>query len=1087
MRQLWVPIFAVLFLSHTNAQISVQGELSGFFLTSEGKLIWHTVTQRETNLQPLWGHYRLVLTVHSQNKPVKHIELVTGRGQKIWQQIFEPPKVKCRIPAYPPSALLIHASDGFKFHLSITLADGSKMERIWKAPIDRPIHPFKIDWLSVAAATEAMRLMRVHGKGLFPQSSKLPIAWCFRGENGQLFVNHPKPPKGSIKVDLALLPNVSVFWLPERKRSFSEPGTIYGTTSPVEGKLTCEIGYAPIWANRDPSVLRTEIFNATMWVYIALHEALHFASLSTFNSRYEQIATDVYIDTSIDKWIDWLVTQWMEREALKRSIEAAENAEEVEQTKKMREAVEKGIAKIDPPPVSWTKTKEEWLELSRQWAWAFLQFRERRRTFYGKNHRWLTRSEQVIEWTENIAHWGAVQLIKEAERENMSPLLTSDPTAVNYPDDEFERWADDFSEVNPDYLSLKSVASIGVGKLLSLWDENWLTKAAKGRMLEDLLAEITGYRNASPEERNETIEEVASEIVASAAKLRRELQQFFAPKGEKICLSVRGQLPEHLSLEWAKGDETNEQLKAILLEWDDGSKLKIVKGGKVKFKNRNEVIAYAPTTDPMMVKRDRDQILVQLGDFISLKWLPESETLSVKVLGERWGFKKGKITPSWLPKEGWSVVQVGGTRLWLKGALRGGLQLLYEGGKRWDEAPMTPSFPQPAVSSLRYALTTEAPSELLFIARTVDKKLGIRSLTVSLSSHKDDNEFIAKKVAPKSVHELQLALPLKLFWKVERQETEPDRLVWFARFGNEEIRWFLGIVIAEVKVELANGKTLEIPFLCGVSHPMLCAVEAKAYQEMPSDSLKPNFSPAIGARCRVYLYRDKFDPEKAQCIAEGVTDETGKALLLIPAFNPDKIGLTASVLVEHEGMGCRRLEGLWLWSSQDHALFGSIVSTKTYLAPHKVTFTLEIEAVRQLYRAEIQGNEWREFIEREEPVAKLKVVVERREGLARGDPSQIIFEGEVEGRLTLTIPTLGHKLTWDKEEPHYLIVRFFDPVTSKERREEFQIGAHRLYYYEYIPKGEMKVLQLVGENNPPIKVRPVFRHLLNVTMSTPDK
>lgn len=1078
MRRLGMLALVVLVVSYTSAQISVQGELSGFFLTSEGKLVWHTVTKREPNLQPLWGHYRLALTVHSQNEPVKHIELRTERGQKVWQQIFEPPKVKCRIPDYPPSALLVHASYGFKFRLSITLADGSKVRRIWKAPIDRPVHPFKIDWLSVAAATEAMRLLRARGRELFPQSYNLPIAWCFRGENGQLFVNHPKPPKGSVKVDLPLLPNVLVFWLPERQRPFSEPGTIHGATFPVEGKLTCKIGYTPIWANRDPSVIQVKIFNATMWVYLTLHEALHAVSLSTLNFRYEQVATDVPIDTSVDKWVGWLVAQWMEREALRRAIEAAENAKEVEQTKEMREAVEKGIAEIDPPPVSWTKPKEEWLKISRQWAWAFLQFREQRRKFYGKNRLWLTRSEQVIEWTENLAHWGAVWLIGEAEKEKMSPLLTSDPTAANYPDDEFESWVDEFSEVNTDRLSLKSVGLFGVGKLLSLWDENWLLKSAKGKMLEDLLAEVTGYKDASPEERNAAIEEVASEIVASAAKLRRELQQFFAPKGEKICLSLSGQLPEHLNLKWAERDEPNGQLKAISLEWDDGSILKIVKGGKVEFKNCSEVTAYAPTTDPLTVTRDENRFSVQLGNFISFTWMPESENLSVKVLGERWSFREGKMTPSWLPKEGWSAVQVGGTRLWLKGAIRGGLQLLYEGGKRWDEAPMMPSFPQPATVSPRYALTTEAPSELIFAARTVDKKLGIRSLTVSVRSPKNEDEFTAQKMASKSVNELQFALPLKLLWKVERQEAKPDKLVWFARFGNEEIPWFLGAVIAEVKVELTNGKTLEVPFVCSVFHPMLCAVEVKAHQEMPGDLFKPNFSPAVGARCRVYLHRGEFDPEKAQCVAEGFTDETGKVLFLVHAFNPGKIGLTSSVLIEHESMGCQRLELLGLWLSQSYAIWGSTISVATILAPHKVTFTLEIEAIRQLYRAEIRGREWREFKEGEEPIAKLKVVVERKKEFRPDAPSQILFEGEVEGRLTLTIPTLGHELTWTGAEPKqdYLIVRIIDPVTSEERREVSYIDAHGLYYYERLPEGKTKELRLVGEDNPPIKVRLVFRH-----------
>ncbi|MCS7266105.1 MAG: hypothetical protein NZ805_14890, partial [Armatimonadetes bacterium] len=1065
MWRICLMIFFVAIVSCAKAQISVQGEISGLFLTSKGQLVWRTISGDEpvSDLQPFWGHYRLTLTVRSHSAPIKSIEVANSHGQKIWHQNFEPPKTDCRIPAYPPSALQIHASDGFRFRLSVAFADGSKLEREWKAPIDRPVHPFRIDWLSLAAMTEALRLLRVYGREIFPQSPKIPIAWCFHGENGQLFVNHPNPPKGSRQVNLTLLPNVLAFWLPEKQRPFFEPGAFKGATALIGGRQTCSIYYTPIWSNRDPSSFMVDIFNATFWVYIALHEALHAVSLSTFNVRNEQVAVKVLKFMPPDKWIDWLVTQWMEREALRQAINAAENAKEVEETKETREAVEKGFLKVTPPPASWSKSKEKWQQMSQKWIWAFLQFRERRRALLGSNRLWLKRSEQIIEWAENIAHWGAVWLIGKAERESMSPLLSADPTAASYPDDEFENWADESAEIDPNELELELFGSYGLGKLLSYWDENWLQKAAKGRMLEDLLAEVTGYTSASEKERSAAIDEVASEVIASAAKVRQELQKFFTPNEGKPCLSVSGKLPKFLKLEWSENGEMAGELKAIALKWDDGSLLKIVRNGKLAFKGHDQVAVYAPVNEAFKVTRHRNQFSVQIGEFVSFKWLPESKALSVKVLGEQWIFRNGKTKPNWLPPEGWTAIKVGQSWLWLKAAVRGGLQFMLEGGKRWDEAPMA-TLPYPVAFSPNHALTTEAPSDLIFTVRTVDKSLRIRSLTVNLRSINEDGEVTAQKASPKGEHELRLVLPFKLHWQIEHKEDGTRNLIWFARFNEKEIRWLLGVVVAEVNVELTNNKTVETSFLSGVFHPLLLAVEVKAQQEMTGELMKPTFSPAIGARCRVYFYRQgAFDPTNAQCIAEKFTDETGKTLFLIHAFYPEKVGLTTSVLVEHERMRCQRLEGLALWPFKDHAILGSILSVNSLLAPHEVTFTLEIEATRHLYRAEIRDKEWLRFKEREEPVTKVRVIVERKKSI--DSPSQVIFDGEVEGRLTLTVPTLGHDLSFSRESLEnfeHLVIKIVDPVTAKERRLNLSISAHGLYYYE-----REKMIQLVGKDNPP--------------------
>jgi hypothetical protein len=1075
MRQWCLLVFAFVLASVVNAQVSVRGELSGLFLTSQGKLVWQTVSSQEDarDLQPLWGHYRLVLTVLSSNKPIKSVEVTAANGQKIWQQNFEPSKFECRIPSYPPSALRVHASDGFKFRVTVSLADGQKFKHEWKAPISKPIHPFRIDWLSLAAATEAMSLMRTYGSRLSPQISKLPIAWCFQGENGRLFINHPNPPKGSRKVSLALLPGVSAFWLPEKQRPFIKPGVIGGMTRVTGEKFTATIHYAPIWANRDPTALQSEVFNATMTVYIALHEALHATLLSALKAQSEQIAPYVLQFIPEDKWVDWLVAQWLEREALKQAIEAAKNAEEVEQTKKMREAVEKGIAQIIPPPTSWSKPKDEWLRLSRQWAWAFLQFRERRRAFFGSNRRWLTRSEQIFEWTENLSLWGALELLDEAEREKMSPLLAADPTAASYPDIDVEDLINESAEVDPNSLSLETVVLLGLGKLLSYWDENWLTKAAKGRMLEDLLAEATGYTDASPEERNEAINEIAQGLIASAAKVRQELKQFFAsPKG-KPQLTLSGDLPEKLQLYWSEDEEGNGQLQATMLEWDDGSSLRVNRDGKLAFVKPDEIRVFATETEPFWVTRSQDKLVAQIGNDIQFRWLMQSGILSVIVFGEKWLSHKGRTKPIWLPPERWTALQVDKQWLWLKAAIRGGLQFANEGGKRWNEAPMAPITTLQSVTFGKYALTTEAPSDLLFIVRTVNGQPNLRSLKVSLHApDQNENKFTSQITASKGSKELRLVLPFKLRWSVEQGEDKTQRISWIARFGDKEIRWWLGAVVAEVGLELSEGKSSEIPFLFGVLHPLLQGVKAEALEELPSEGVTPNYAPAIGARCRIYLYRGEFDQKQAQCLAEGVVDETGRAILLIPAFDPQKIGLTASALLEHEVIGCRRLVGLPLWMTYSYVFYGSIISVWSPLAPHEVTFTLEVEGLRQYYRFEKHDGEWQFVKERDEPFKKVRIIVERVELRKEGEFRQTIFDGEVDGHLTLTVPTLGHGLEFKFEEPHSsLRIRIIDPVTGKETHKWLGLSAHALTHYEGESYEIENFRMLVGKNNPPIKVK----------------
>lgn len=1073
MRQWCLLVFAFVFVSKAFAQVSIDGELSGLFLTSQGKPVWRTVSSQDDarDLQPLWGHYRLVLTILSSDKPVKPVEVLAANGQKIWQQNFDPPKFECRLPSYPPSALQVHASDGFKFRVAVSLVDGQRVESEWEAPIVKSVHPFHIDWLGLAAATEAMSLMRTHGNRLFPHLSKVPIAWCFWGENGRLFINHPNPPRGSQKVNLALLPGVSAFWLPEEHQRFIKPGVIGGETRVIGGKFTAAITYTPVWADRDPTALQSKIFDATMTVYIALHEALHATLLSALRAQIEQIASHVLRFIPEDKWIDWLVAQWLEREALKQAIEAAQNAEDVKQTKEMREAVEKGIAQFIPPPISWSKPKDEWLRLSRQWAWTFLQFRERRCALYGGNRRWLKRSEQIIEWTENLSHWGALKLLDEAEQEKMSLLLAADPTAASYPDIDVKDWVNKLAEIDPNSLSLDTVALLGLGELLSYWDENWLSKAAKGRMLDDLLAEVTGYADASPEERNKAINEVAQELIASAAKVRQELKQFFASSKEKPHLTVSGDLPEKLQLHWSEDEEGNGQLQAIMLEWDDGSSLRVSRNGKLSFVKPDEIRVFATKTKPFWVTRSQDKLVAQIGTEIQFRWLPQSGVLSVTVFGEKWLLRKGRAKPIWLPPEGWTALQVDKQWLWLKAAIRGGLQFSNEGGKRWNEAPMTPVTTSQPLTISKYALTPEAPSDLLLIVRTVNGRPNLHSLKVSLHApDQNESEITSQTNAPEGSKELRLVMPFKLRWSVEQGEDKTQKLVWLARFGDKEIRWWLGAVVAEVTLELSDDKSGEIHLVCGVFHPLLQSVEVKAQGELPSEGVTFNYAPAIGARCRIYLYRGEFDLKKAQCLAEGVVDETGRAILLIPAFDPQEIGLTASALLEHEAMGCRQLIGLPLWMTYSYVLYGSVISVWGPLAPHEVTFTLEVEGLRQYYRFEKHDGEWRFVKEREEPFKRVRIIVERVESRKEGDLRQTIFDDEVDGRLTLTVPTLGHGLEFLKPEESYthatLRIRIIDPVTGKDTHKWLWLSAHALLHQE----GE-KTQVLVGKNNPPIKVK----------------
>jgi hypothetical protein len=177
-------------------------------------------------------------------------------------------------------------------------------------------------------------------------------------------------------------------------------------------------------------------------------------------------------------------------------------------------------------------------------------------------------------------------------------------------------------------------------------------------------------------------------------------------------------------------------------------------------------------------------------------------------------------------------------------------------------------------------------------------------------------------------------------------------------------------------------------------------------------------------------------------------------------------------LLEHEVIGCRRLVGLPLWMTYSYVFYGSIISVWSPLAPHEVTFTLEVEGLRQYYRFEKHDGKWQFFKERDEPFKKVRIIVERVELRKEGEFRQTIFDGEVDGHLTLTVPTLEHGLEFKFEEPHSsLRIRIIDPVTGKETHKWLGLSAHALTHYE----GESYKIEdfrmLVGKNNPPIKVK----------------
>jgi hypothetical protein len=78
----------------------------------------------------------------------------------------------------------------------------------------------------------------------------------------------------------------------------------------------------------------------------------------------------------------------------------------------------------------------------------------------------------------------------------------------------------------------------------------------------------------------------------------------------------------------------------------------------------------------------------------------------------------------------------------------------------------------------------------------------------------------------------------------------------------------------------------------------------------------------------------------------------------------------------------------------------------------------------------------------------------------------------VDGRLTLTVPTLGHGLEFKFEEPHSsLRIRIIDPVTGKETHKWLGLSAHALTHYEGESDKIENFRMLVGKNNPPIKVK----------------
>jgi hypothetical protein len=1002
----------------------VTGRLEGWFVTDEGVPFFMAVnapTERIA-LRPVWGHYALTLSIQAP-APMREVTVFNRGGQTIWRQVILPPQRTVTIPPNPFVPLRVHASDGFAFRIVATLADGRQWTDTLTMPL-RPLHPLRIDWLQLLACLEAQRLLHRYGNLLRPNLSRQPVAFRLIGENGELLWERPKPLPDYRPISLALLPTGKTWW---RQRRVLLPADRFGGyTAEMDGTMVSTLWSSPWWACRHPTAVVSRFVNATLSVYFALHEGLH--ALTLHDLREEKTPP---VTVPLERLPDWLVCQWLESKALDEAVNALENSDEAAAT---------------------------------EWAWAFLQFRDERRALWGRRRDALTRWEQTVEWAENIAHWGALTILKQsdASKNKAIPYLHADPTVAEYADDDALEWSKGRVEGNEDlHLNIVRFYRLGtaLNELMGGDDDAgvplWLRRAFQGERLEKLLAEVTGYSVASPQKRKEVVAKRAGEPKAQAKSLQKQLRTLLSPQPSAPTLTIHCDEAPEVRLQ----TDDEGRLTGLTLKWDHaGLTVSVKAAGHLWWRDQKTVVVALPSERPDLIARHRDELTAWFGEIVRLNWDRTDTEAIVKVGNQRWRWGNVIRLPDFCPPDGWFALRDGNRWLWLKAAVRGGLQLFGTGGVRFTEVPMMPvaltlqkseGFGIALSPSRIAALTTFAPAEALFVARTPDGVQRLRRLQVVTHQIDGQRAIPLARIAATATDELRLTVPLQPRWSLKR-EGDKEQLAWSVTWAEGEMAWSPFGALHEVTVTTDLG-TKSLAFLTGVLAPMVQAIKARVHERLSEEGAQRS-RPLSGARVSIYYCPNGApEPNRGWKVAEGVTDESGTTFLLRP-FSFGGFGAFWMGIAERPDWGCRMAS--WKYPAiATYELFGdfSVASAFFLLAPHQVV--IPIECVRRYPNG------------REAP-ADVEVIVSRSFG---GREERILARTLVfGGKTAFTIPTLPHDL-WGRptEAGHTLRLEVRDWQTGVRETIQFGIDAHTVFFWQ---SQQARYRFLVGSENAPLRI-----------------
>lgn len=1018
-RWLWVGMFTVCSV----AMGQVTGRLEGWFVTEEGVPFFMAVTvpMECVTLRPVWGHYTLTLSVRAP-APMREVAVFNRWGQKVWQQAVAPPRRTVTVPPNPLVPLRVHASDGFTFRLAARLADGRRWTEDLTIPL-RPLHSLRIDWLQLLACLEAQRLLYRYGTLLRPYLSRHPVAFRLIGANGALVWEHRRLLPADHPISLALLPAGKTGWQP--KQALLPAERFGGYTTEEDGTMVATLWSSPLWACRHPTAFASRFANATLSVYLALHEGLHALTLRDIQEKKMPPIT-----VPLERVADWLVSQWLESKALDEAVKALDDSDETAAT---------------------------------EWMWAFLYFREGRRALWGRYRATFSRWEQTVEWAENIAHWGALTILKQpdATKSRAIPYLEADPTVAEYADENALEWLKGQVQKNDDDLCLDVVRFYSVGAVLNglmsgEGEEDiplWLRRAFQGEQLEKLLAEATGYSAASLQKRREVVAQRANALRTLAGSLREQLRKFLSPQPVTPTLLVHADEGPKVHIH----AESGGRLAGLTLEWKHaGLTVSVQAPGHLWWRDQKTFVITVPSDRPNLIARYRDQLTAWFGATVHLHWQRTDTEAIVKVGDRRWQWGKSVHLPDFCPPDGWFALREGDRWLWLKAAVQGGLQLFAAGGVRFTEVPMMPA-PLAAQKgegiAVRFsptqlaALTLFAPAEAFFVVRTTDGSRRLQRLQVVTHQIGERKSVSLVRAAVNPTNELTLTVPLQPRWSL-KSEGEDERLVWSVIWGHREIAWSPFGALHEVNITTDRGKE-SLAFLTGVLTPMVQAVKVRVHELLPPElRYEFRYRPLAGTHVAVfYCLSDRPDSHWRWKVAEGETDASGTTVLLRP-FAFGGFGAFWQTLAERPDWDCRNARATAVWTFHELPANLPVETVSFTLAPHETVVPIEF------VRRRPDG--------REEP-AGVGVTVMR---LFHPGDKRVLSRTRVEGKMTLKIPTLPHGLGPPWPSDHFLWLQVRDNLTGVQRTVEGAVGVHDVSLM--LPDGQERYL--VGPNNAPVRI-----------------